>query len=114
MNSSSGIAAGSSCRPPQPTLLTSVEIPPKASTVAATTASIAALSVTSQAMPRQSFPVASAISAAVFSAISPLRSAIITLAPAPESVLAIPAPMFWAPPVMMTVWPVMRNSAKAS
>jgi hypothetical protein len=54
-----------SCRPPQPTLLTSVEMPPKASTVSGHHPSIAALSVTSQAMPRQSLPVSAAMAAAV-------------------------------------------------
>lgn len=62
-NSSSGIAAGSGCRPPQPTLLTSVDMPPRASAVAFATASICAASVTSQAMPRQSLPVSCAICA---------------------------------------------------
>ena len=55
----------------QPKLLTSVETPPNASAVAATSASMSSFEVTSQAMPRQRPPVTASISAAVSSALSP-------------------------------------------
>jgi hypothetical protein len=50
----------------------------------------------------------------VAAALSPLRSAIITLAPAAAKVRAMASPMFWAPPVTMATWPSMRKSAKGS
>ncbi len=77
------------------------EMPPKAATVSRTTASISSARVTLQAIPRQSPPVSALIVAAVAAALSPSRSAIITFAPAPQRVRAMPAPMFWAPPVTM-------------
>ena len=76
-------------------------MPPNAATVAATQASISACLVTSQPMPMTGLPVSAAIFAAVSLALSPFRSAIMTLAPTPEKVRATPAPIFWAPPVMM-------------
>ena len=95
-------------------MFTSVETPPNAFTVSATQRSMSASTVTLQPMPRTGLPVSSAIFFAVAAAFSPLRSAIITLAPAPENVRAMPSPMFWAPPVTMATWSVMRNCSNAS
>ena len=89
-------------------------MPPKAFTVSATQRSMSASTVTLQPMPRTSLPVSSAIAFAVATALSPLRSAIITFAPAPENVRAMPSPMFCAPPVTMATWSVMRNCSNAS
>ena len=95
-NVSSGMSKG--LGPPPPALLTRIVTFPKASTVAFTSASRAASSVTSQAR-AMAFPPALRIPSATASAVSFFRSLTATAAPAPAKSSAIPRPIPAPPPV---------------
>ena len=94
--------------PPPPALLTRIVTFPKASTVAFTSASRAASSVTSQAR-AMAFPPALRIPSATASAVSFFRSLTATAAPAPAKSSAIPRPIPAPPPVTIATCPSRPN-----
>ena len=91
--------------PPLPALLTSTSTGPRPATAAST----ASRSVTSNGA-AVAWPPLSTMSATIFSARSARRSLTSTRAPAVANIWAIPAPMFWPPPVTSAMRPVRSNT----